>query len=809
MLGITWSLRATCFCHDGLKHILILSRRGFATESTAVPASKIRNIGIIAHIDAGKTTMTERMLYYAGHTKRIGNVDDGSTVTDFLPAERERGITIQSACIPLAWKSHRINLIDTPGHVDFTVEVERSVRVLDGAVVVLDGVAGVEAQTETVWRQANRYKIPRIAFVNKMDRDGSALHRVVRHMEKRLGGGGRPIILSWPVVPDNVAAVFGSASGGPELYSIADLVTMKVLDFRNKDGTGSIINTSPLTDTEPFKRLYKDASKARNDMLEALADVDEAFLSVYLDAMDSGTEIATDVIQAALRRATISGKAVPVLCGAAFKNTGVQPVLDAVLDYLPSPVDRPAAIATSNGKSLEVKMNDSQPVALAFKIMQDPKRGLLTFVRVYSGVLDTKTTLLNSTRNEKERTSKILTVFANDYEDIPNVEAGQIAAIVGLRITKTGDTLISFADKRKPILPTIPIPPPVFVASVAGTTPSEERHLQEALKTLLREDPSVHVRVDEETEQTLISGMGELHLEIIESRLRDQYKVDCRMGKVRISYREMPSNTGIHEGKITVDHEVNGKRIKAGASVNIQLLNDFVNESEDGLLHDLNDGGGTETGIRLNNSTLISASAPPGNGAVSLAGYPPIPDMMNAIQRGIDQALYRGPLANYPVTNIKITLNSLTLYTAETTTLQAITIASRRATERALQTSGTRLLEPIMRARIRIPEPKVGLVVKNLTGQKRANIIDLNSRMDEDEDEGGEAALSSENSSRMVDARVPLSEMLGYASVLRGLTGGSADFTMDLDGYGVVPGDKERDIVKEVKPPVVAATAEQ
>ncbi|TPX52443.1 hypothetical protein SeMB42_g01419 [Synchytrium endobioticum] len=784
-----------------------------ASNTSQASVSRIRNVGIIAHIDAGKTTLTERMLYYTGYTSRIGNVDDGSTVTDYLPAERERGITIQSAC-----------------HVDFTVEVERSMRVLDGAVLVLDGVAGVEAQTETVWRQANRYNVPRIAFVNKMDRDGASLIRVVKHMERRLASRSstsdgvkknRPIVISWPLVPDNVANVFGVASGGKDLYSIVDLVSMTVLDFRDKDGTGVSFAETPLTPSVST-RLYTEVIKARNEMMEALADVDESFLSVYLDAMDSDTinKIPTTEIRDAIRRATITNKAVPVLCGAAFKNTGIQPVLDAILDYLPSPVHRPPAVATRgplSGKtsctsskdkdrsaSLTVQMADPNPVALAFKILQDPKRGPVTFIRLYSGHLDIKTTLYNTSCNQKERISKILQVYANDYLEIPSLAAGNIAALVGLKHTRTGDTLTALNDNRKPVLDTILIPPPVFVASIAGASPSEERHLQESLNILLREDPSLHIQHDDETSQTLIQGMGELHLEITESRLRDSYKVHCKMGKVRISYREMLKTFPAvkTEGRILLDHEVGGKRIKVGCSVTVELLHDYMNESDDGLFHGISDDGGNKIIVKLNNSTLASGLAAPSSGTtsgISLGGYPPMADMKASIAAGVSQALTKGPLAHYPVTNTVVTLTSLTLYGPDLAPLSALQQAARRATERALASATTALLEPIMRTRIRVPEHHVGTVVRNLTGAKRASIIDLDSRIDDDEGDDGSAA-SMGGCIRIVDTRVPLAEMLGYASTLRGLTGGAGDFTMDLDGYMAVPGDRQREIVKEVNP---------
>jgi elongation factor G len=472
-------------------------------------------VGIIAHIDAGKTTTTERMLYFAGFTKRIGNVDEGSTVTDFLKMERERGITIQSVCIPFGWNGHKVNLIDTPGHVDFTIEVERSLRVLDGSVVILDGVAGVEAQTVKVWNQANNYQIPRIIFINKMDRLGASLSKSMASIQNRLKGWGKPILLQLPYYVKDGTVSYDEAG---TFRGVVDLVSMEQLDF-NSDPTGIVVNRTPISES-----LQNKASEGRSKLVDDLSDLDEEIIETFMDTGDA-MAVSQELLCKSIRKYTIDGQLVPVLCGASFRNVGVQPVLDGIVNFLPSPLDKP---------SIPVK----EPLcALAFKIVHDPKRGPLVFVRVYSGVLDSKSTLRISGTTTKERVGKLMEVYADDLEEIPRIEAGNIGCIVGLKHTKTGDTLVSSNDKRELKLHSIPIPPPVFVRSCSAESNSEEQKLQVVLEQLQREDPSFHVSYNEETGQTILSGMGELHLEIMGERILE-HKVNAKLGKVEISYRE-------------------------------------------------------------------------------------------------------------------------------------------------------------------------------------------------------------------------------------------------------------------------------
>jgi elongation factor G len=520
-------------------------------QCRSISIERIRNVGIIAHIDAGKTTTTERMLYYAGFTQRIGNVDEGSTVTDFLKTERERGITIQSVCIPFGWKGHKVNLIDTPGHVDFTIEVERSLRVLDGSVVILDGVAGVEAQTVKVWNQANNYKIPRMIFINKMDRLGASLSKSMASIQNRLKGWGRPILLQIPFYTKDGTPSYDEAGG---FGGVVDLIKMEQVDF-SSDPTGIVVTRTPVSDS-----LREKASEYRSRLIDDLSDVDEEIIETFMETGDA-LAVPEELLFKSIRKHTIDGSIVPVLCGASFRNVGVQPVLDGVVDFLPSPVDKP---------SIPVK----EPLcALAFKIVHDPKRGPLVFVRVYSGTLDSKSILRISGTTTKERVGKLMEVYADDLEEIPRIEAGNIGCIVGLKHTKTGDTLVSSNDKRDLKLHSIQIPPPVFVRSCSVESNSEEQKLQQVLEQLQREDPSFHVGYNEETGQTILSGMGELHLEIMGERILE-HKVNAKLGKVEISYRETCLDS--NEFEMVYDTDLFGKQHKCTVIVEISPLDGSV-----------------------------------------------------------------------------------------------------------------------------------------------------------------------------------------------------------------------------------------
>eukprot|EP00842_Homolaphlyctis_polyrhiza_P006082 jgi/Hompol1/6475/HPOL_002666-RA len=671
--------------------IIVVSRRFASTATHAVSPKSIRNIGIIAHIDAGKTTTTERMLYYVGYTKRIGNVDDGSTVTDYLKTERERGITIQSACIPLAWKAHRINLIDTPGHVDFTIEVERSLRVLDGAVCVLDGVAGVEAQTETVWKQANRYKIPRIAFVNKMDRAGASFSHTFAAIARRLGGWGRPIACQLPIFLDDKGNWTTSSLGGGRFEGVVDLITMDRLDWSSDTQSGSVVTRSPLlsqtqanSDTtnaiDPWQSVRADAIEHRRALIETLSELDDEIVEVFLNCDADHMRVSAQDLRAACRRATIAGRAVPVFCGAAFKNIGVQPLLDAVVDYLPSPIDMPPTIANlPDGTQTKVAITDPNLSALAFKIVHDSSRGLLVYVRVYSGTLESRSVLqiagsaTGASRDRKavkERATKLVELYADDYEEVPTIAAGNIGAIVGLKQVKTGDTLISATDKRAIQLHSIVIQPPVFVRSCTATSVADEKLLANALENLMREDPSLTLTYNEETGQTLLGGMGELHLEIAGERLLEVYKVKADLGKVEISYREtVPFDGIVYAHTEHYDTELFGKRYRCDLELEIQSSRSMENDTDDPIDDNHDDGtsgvaksGASSTSTsdfardRLSDTTQVHSKIAFKMVTISdetrqITDFAPLAEYSDAIDAGIRGALSRGPVLGFPVAN--------------------------------------------------------------------------------------------------------------------------------------------------------------
>ncbi|KAI9006026.1 P-loop containing nucleoside triphosphate hydrolase protein [Gaertneriomyces semiglobifer] len=798
----------------GSRNAVIVRRLAQQAKQNVHPVDKIRNIGIVAHIDAGKTTTTERMLYYVGYTKRIGDyslkmppltenrlgpsadVDQGNTVTDFLSAERERGITINSACIPLAWRSHRLNLIDTPGHVDFTIEVERSMRVLDGAVCIFDGVAGVEAQTETVWNQANRYGVPRVAFINKMDREGAAVGRTVKAMEKRLSGWGRPILCQWPVVKDGTSNVYGPGSGGPGIEGVVDLLTMDILHWgKVKPETGSVYDRVPLKESAAndieTKRLLREAVAARTALVETLAEIDDRIVDIFLDHDGNHMAVPADEIRQALRRVTLTGKGVPVYCGAAFKNMGVQPVLDAIVDYLPSPADRTPPTATlPDGKTIVCRLNDPQMCALAFKVTHDQKRGPLVFVRVYSGRLERGATLYNPEQGSKERATKILQMYADDYEEINDISPGNIAAVVGLKTTRTGDTLTLARDKRYPRLAPIPVPPPVFMRSCAPTSASDEKPLAEALKALIREDPSVHVRLDEETGQTILSGMGELHLEIVADRLKEVHRVNCKLGKVQISYRESLAtmNTGeVFTHHYLYDRETLGKEMKAGVTLQLSLRTDFT-ETEDQLVDVKGPLGGNDFKMDVNTGPDGSSSA-----FQAPAKFAASAEYESAVRAGIEGALTYGPLLGFPLTNLSITCTGIELYSPDVSTPSAVRVATQKCLQEALKAlGGTRLFEPIMEVTVRVPERYVGAVSKDLSSTRRANIVTLDGNPDDSEDD-------SDYRYRTIQAHASLAQLIGYASSLRSLTAGTGQFAMDLKGYGMMHSDKQSEVMQELR----------
>ncbi|CAJ0649148.1 10590_t:CDS:2 [Entrophospora sp. SA101] len=605
------------------------------------------------------------MLHYAGITKRIGDVDDGDTVMDYMKQERERGITITSAAITFGWENHRINLIDTPGHVDFTIEVERSIRVLDGAVTILDAVSGVEAQTQTVWSQADRYDIPRIAYVNKMDRLGARFGRTVYEMYSKLQT--RPLVCQLPVLRKD-------DYGNIVFSGVVDLLELEVIDW-DKNPNGTTITRTPLTESYPqIPNLYSEAIKARSILVETLSESDDYLLEKFLETENS-LQVSAKDIREAIRKATITCKVVPVFCGASFRNIGVQPLMDAVIDYLPSPQDRPLPFANiSDDKLIEIELNENnKSCALAFKVLHDQKRGPMVFVRK----IDNKMILYNTNTSQKERVNKLLQMYSNNVEEIPSIISGNIGVILGLKETRTGDTLIQFNDSRKTLrLQNIQIPAPVFFCAVEPSSISDEKPLEEALKNLLREDPSLHVHVDVDSGQTLISGMGELHLEIVKDRLLNEYKVNAEMGKMRISYRETLTSEKIDCTHL-YDRELMGKRAKVQVALIITRLSEY-------------DNGSPESVTKLSEE-----------------------EIRIALRSGILSALYRGPILGFPLTRLHIKVHSLNLFGIEPTKASISTCASQALYE-AVKKGNPVLLEPLMEVNVQTTEEYLGNVLSDL-----------------------------------------------------------------------------------------------
>jgi elongation factor G len=673
------------------------------------PLEKTRNIGIMAHIDAGKTTTTERILFYTGINYKIGEVHEGTATMDWMAQEQERGITITSAATTCNWNDHRINIIDTPGHVDFTMEVERSLRVLDGAVALFDSVAGVEPQSETVWRQADKYGVPRIAFVNKMDRVGANFERSVEMMKDRLRANAIPINL--PI-------------GAEENFrGIVDLVRMQALVW-DDDSLGARYNVLPIP-----AELADDAAAARDKLLEAAAEFDEGLLEKYLE----GKEVSVDELKVALRKGTLESKIVPVLCGSSFKNKGVQSLLDAVVEYLPSPLDKPPVQGVDpNGKEDTRQASDSAPFsALAFKIMTDPFVGALTFFRVYSGTMESGSQILNSTRNRKERIGRLLKMHANKREEIKDVCAGDIAAAVGLRETRTGDTLC--AENHPIILESIDFPDPVIDIAIEPKTKADQEKLGTSLAKLAAEDPSFRVRTDKETGQTIIAGMGELHLEIIVDRLLREFKVDANVGKPQVAYRETIRKTVENEHK-------------------------FVRQT----------GGRGQYGHVL----LRVEPLPPGTGFEfkdEVKGGTVPREYIPAVEKGVKEALESGVLAGYPVVDVRVALYDGSYHEVDSSEM-AFKIAASICFKEACQKASPVILEPIMAVEVVVPEEFMGDVMGNLNS-RRGKIQGMEPR-------GG---------AQVINAEVPLKEMFGYATQLRSMTQGRATYTMQFAHYEPVP----------------------
>ncbi|KAI8064714.1 P-loop containing nucleoside triphosphate hydrolase protein [Gongronella butleri] len=794
---------------SGVLRLYSTAIKGAHDFSTA----KTRNIGIIAHIDAGKTTTTERMLYYAGVTKRLGDIDDGDTVMDYLAAERERGITINSAAITFGWQGHRINLIDTPGHVDFTMEVERSVRVLDGAVTILDGVAGVEAQTETVWRQADRYDLPRLAFVNKLDRTGGAYGRTVMELWKKLQA--RPLVTQLPVYYDDDNA---DDRNKGRLAAVVDVIEMTKHQWTSADG-----HTMTTTTLDPADAAYDEAVRARTALVETLAEMDEAIVDVFFEKAD-GDHMAVPVsaLKASIRRVTLDGKAVPVLCGAAFKNVGVQPLLDAIVDYLPSPLDRPAALATVSDarRQLMVPLDENAPLcALAFKVVHDARRGPLVYVKIYAGKLSNRMTLFNTTTRTKERANKLLQMYAKDVEEIPSISAGNIGVIVGLKHTRTGDTLVMGNDKQaikaNLQLGHIDIPSPAFFAAIEPHSVSDEPAVEEALQHLTREDPSLNVWTDEESGQRLLSGMGELHLEIVKDRLINDFKCKTDMGKMRISYRE--SCQGHADASFDYDKEFLGKRARASATVAISgTLQDM--ESLGHAIDSEKDQWVTEGSnqFRIDLSGVVGDDDEDSHDGKKDKDKLRRDEIYQAVHTGVMAGMARGAVLGFPLAHVKVDVSRLQFY-GEDTTAGAISASVSHAMQQALQQAQPNLLEPMMEVVTLVNEEDIGHVVADMSGTRRGHVLSMESALDEAQkrdntttDDQVYAPPDAMNHTHMGDiagykakhrikAHVPLSSMLGYSSALRSLTGGSGSFSMRVIGYGDMSKDRERAVVNEMK----------
>ncbi len=692
------------------------------------PIERYRNIGIVAHIDAGKTTTTERIMFYTGMSHKIGEVHDGAAVTDWMEQERERGITITSAAVTCYWKGmagqhpdHRINIIDTPGHVDFTIEVERSLRVLDGACVVFSAVDGVEPQSETVWRQANKYKVPRIAFVNKMDRVGADAFRVVKQIKDRLGAN--PVLMQVPI-------------GSEEKFEgVVDLVKMKAIYWDDK--TQGM--TFDLRDIDADMQSL--CEKWREQLVEAAAESNEELMDKYL----GGETLTEDEIRGAIRARTIKNEVIPVFCGSAFKNKGVQAMLDAVIDYLPSPVEVPAiqgVLTNKDATPAERSPSENEPFsALAFKIMTDPYVGTLTFFRVYSGKLSSGETLLNTVKDKRERIGRILLMRANDREEIKEVRAGDIAAAVGLKNTGTGDTL---SDEKNPIiLERMEFPEPVISVAVEPKTKPDQEKMGIALGKLAQEDPSFRVKTDEETGQTIISGMGELHLDIIVDRMRREFKVEANIGKPQVSYRETIRKPVENEAKYV--RQTGGR----GQYGHVWFK---MEPSEPG------------TGIEFVNAIV---------GGVVPREYIP------AIEKGVREQSENGAIAGYPVVDVKVTLYDGSYHDVDSSEM-AFKIAACQCFKSGALKASPVLLEPIMKVEVVTPEDYMGDVVGDLN--RRRGIIH---------------GMDDSVSGKHINAEVPLSEMFGYATDMRSMSQGRATYTMEFLRYAETPSSIAEGIISK------------
>jgi elongation factor G len=694
-----------------------------ANNAANAALANVRNIGIMAHIDAGKTTTTERILYYTGINYKIGEVHDGAATMDWMEQEQERGITITSAATKCEWRGHTVNIIDTPGHVDFTVEVERSLRVLDGAIAVYDGVAGVEPQTENVWRQADKYNVPRMCFVNKLDRTGADYFRCIEMMVDRLNA--TPLILQLPI------------GNEADFVGVVDLVEMRALTWRGETQKGEDFATE-----EVPAELADSAAEYREKLIETLAENDEETMEAFL----AEKELSVPEIKAGIRRATIAGQINPVVCGSAFKNKGVQPMLDAVVDYLPSPLD----IATveglaANGETPMVRHSDvSEPFSgLAFKIQTDQHLGKLTFVRVYSGRMESGSPVVNSTKDRKERIGKIYQMHANKREERPVAQAGDIVAVAGLKQTTTGDTL---SDPQAPIiLESMTFPEPVIEVAIEPKTKGDQEKLSTAIQKLAEEDPTFQVHNDEETGQTVIGGMGELHLEVLVDRMKREFKVEANIGKPQVAYRETIRKT-VEKLEYTHKKQTGGSGQFARVIIRLEPLE----QSADSATYEFTNA---VTGGRVPKEYIPSVDA------------------------GAQDAMQYGVLAGYPLVGIKVTLIDGAYHEVDSSEM-AFKIAGSMALKEAARKANPVLLEPLMAVEVVTPEDNMGDVIG-----------DLNSRR------GMIQAMEPRGNNRVVRALVPLSEMFGYVGDLRSKTQGRASYSMVFDSYAEVPGNVAKEII--------------
>lgn len=690
------------------------------SENRKFKKDAVRNIGIIAHIDAGKTTVTERVLFYSGRTHRLGSVDEGTTVTDFMPQERERGITIQSAAITAAWRDHQINVIDTPGHIDFTAEVQRSLRVLDGGIVVFDGVAGVEPQSETVWRQADRYRVPRVCFVNKMDRVGADLGRSIDSIRKRLGAN--PVAIQMPIGKES------------DFCGVIDLVENEAISFCDGDHARPVVTEIP-------SELQAEAARRRVEMIETLAELDAEGALELAERYLEGEDLPPEPIHRVLRNATLSGEIVPVLCGAALRNKGVQKLLDAVVDYLPSPSDVPPMVGqdADTGEQVACPADVQAPtVALVFKISTDPYMGRLAYFRVYSGAVRRGEVLFNSNNGQKERIGRLVRMHADRREEVDEIRAGDIGAVLGLKNTTTGETLC--AEEQPVILEQISFPAPVIELAIEPRTKADEQKLSEALHRLLEEDPTLQVRQDDRLAQTVLAGMGELHLDVALDRLRREFGVGTYAGRPQVAYYETITRPASAEARLV--KQTGGHGQFAVVELEIEPL-----PSGEGLVFE---------------DKVVGGAIPR--------------QFMSAVEAGVRDTMTQGVLGDHPLVDIRVAVVDGKYHEVDSSDM-AFRAAASMAMRQAVAKAGPVMLEPIMHVEVMAPDDYTGDVIGDLSA-RQASITGIQSR---------------NGNGQSIQADVPLASMFGYATSLRSRTQGRGSFVMEFDHYAPISAEKIRE----------------